>query len=93
MTAAASRKATIGLISRKQKPPVGGPDGELSFEVIGKMETPCPTPLSAMRELAVDGHSFVAAYVNFKSRLLKPLATREMGPDFWTTRSTDMLQA
>jgi hypothetical protein len=68
-------------------------DGELSFEVIGKMETPCPTPLSAMRELAVDGHSFVAAYVNFKSRLLKPLATREMGPDFWTTRPTDMLQA
>ena len=60
-------------------------DGELSFEVIGKMENPYPTPLSVMRELVVEGHSFVAAYVDFQSRLLKPPATREMDPDFWTT--------
>ena len=50
-------------------------DAELSFDfgtVIGKMENPHPTPLSVMRELVVDGHSFAAAYVDFQSRLLKP---------------------
>ena len=52
-------------------------DGEVRFEVIGKMENPW--------ELVVDGDTFVTAYVDFRSRLLKPPATREMEPDFWTT--------
>ena len=50
-------------------------DAELTFDfgtVIGKMENPHPTPLSVMRELVVDGHSFAAAYVDFQSRLLSP---------------------
>lgn len=50
-------------------------EAELSFDygtVIGKMENPNPTPLSVMRELVVDGHSFAAACVDFQSRLLKP---------------------
>jgi len=50
-------------------------DAELTFDfgtVIGKMENPHPTPLSVMRELVVDGHSFAAACVDFQSRLLKP---------------------
>jgi GNAT superfamily N-acetyltransferase len=50
-------------------------DAELSFDfgtVIGKVENPHPTPLSVMRELVVDGHSFAAACVDFQSRLLKP---------------------
>ncbi|MEZ5785778.1 MAG: GNAT family N-acetyltransferase [Xanthobacteraceae bacterium] len=50
-------------------------DAEISFDfgtVIGKMENPNPTPLSVMRELVVDGHSFAAAYVDFQSRLFKP---------------------
>ena len=51
-------------------------DAELTFDfgtVTGKMENPHPTPLSVMRELAVDGHSFAAAYVDFQSRLLRPM--------------------
>ena len=50
-------------------------DAELTFDfgtVIGKVENPHPTPLSVMRELVVDGHSFAAAYVDFQSRLMKP---------------------
>ena len=50
-------------------------EAELSFDfgtVIGTMENPHPTPLSLMQEMAVDGHSFAAAYVNFQSRLLMP---------------------
>jgi GNAT superfamily N-acetyltransferase len=50
-------------------------EAELSFDfgtVIGKMENPHPTPLSVMQEMAVDGHSFAAAYVDFQSRLLRP---------------------
>jgi GNAT superfamily N-acetyltransferase len=50
-------------------------DAEMSFDfgtVIGKMETQSPTPLSVMRELVVDGHSFAAAYFDFQSRLFKP---------------------
>ena len=50
-------------------------DAELTFDfgtVIGKMENPHPTPLSVMRELVVDSHSFAAAYVDFHSRLLRP---------------------
>lgn len=50
-------------------------DAELSFDfgtVIGKMENENPTPLSVMREMVVDGHSFAAAYVDFQSRLFTP---------------------
>ena len=46
-------------------------DAELTCDfgtVIGKMENPHPTPLSVMRELAVDGHSFAAACVDFQAR-------------------------
>ena len=49
-------------------------EAELTFDfgtVIGKMENPHPTPLSVMQEMAVDGHSFAAAYVDFQSRLLR----------------------
>jgi GNAT superfamily N-acetyltransferase len=51
-------------------------EAEFTFDydtVIGTMENPHPTPLSLMQEMAVDGHSFAAAYVNFQSRLLMPL--------------------
>ena len=51
-------------------------EAELTFDfgtVIGKMENPHPTPLSVMQEMAVDGHSFAAAYVDFQSRLLRPM--------------------
>jgi GNAT superfamily N-acetyltransferase len=50
-------------------------DAELTFDfgtVIGRVENPNPTPLSVMRELVVDGHSFAAAYVDFQSRLFHP---------------------
>jgi GNAT superfamily N-acetyltransferase len=50
-------------------------EAELTFDfgtVIGKMENPHPTPLSVMRELVVDGHSFAAACVDYQSRLLRP---------------------
>ena len=50
-------------------------EAELTFDfgtVIGTMENPHPTPLSVMQEMAVDGHSFAAAYVDFQSRLLLP---------------------
>ena len=50
-------------------------EAELTFDfgtVIGKVENPHPTPLSVMRELAVDSHSFAAACVDFQSRLLRP---------------------
>ena len=50
-------------------------EAQLTFDfgtVIGKMENPHPTPLSVMQEMAVDGHSFAAAYVDFQSRMLMP---------------------
>lgn len=56
-------------------------DAEMSFDfgtVIGKMENPNPTPLSVMRELVVDGHSFAAACVDFQSRLFRPVGTRKL---------------
>lgn len=56
-------------------------DAEMSFDfgtVIGKMETQNPTPLSVMRELVVDGHSFAAAYVDFQSRLFKPISLNRL---------------
>jgi len=58
-------------------------EAELSFDfdtVIGKMENPHPTPLSLMQEMAVDGHSFAAAYVDFQSRLLMPLGALAARP-------------
>ena len=54
-------------------------EAELIFDcgtVIGTMENPYPTPLSLMQEMAVDGHSFAAAYVDYQSRLLKPAWAR-----------------
>ena len=54
-------------------------EAELTFDfgtVIGKLENPHPTPLSVMRELAVDGHSFAAACVDFQSRIFKPAGPR-----------------
>jgi GNAT superfamily N-acetyltransferase len=56
---------------------------ELTFDfgtVIGKMENPHPTPLSVMQEMALDGHSFAAAYVDFQSRLLTPLGALAARP-------------
>ena len=50
-------------------------EARLTFDcgtVIGTMENPQPTPLSLMQEMVADGHSFVAAYVDFHSRLLMP---------------------
>ena len=58
-------------------------DAELTFDfgtVIGKMENPHPTPLSVMQEMAVDGHSLAAAYVDFQSRLLTPLGALAARP-------------
>ena len=58
-------------------------EAELTFDfgtVIGKMENPHPTPLSLMQEMAVDGHSFAAAYVDFQSRLLMPVGAPAARP-------------
>ena len=58
-------------------------EAELTFDfgtVIGKMENSHPTPLSLMREMAVDGHSFAAAYVDYQSRLLMPLGALAARP-------------
>ena len=58
-------------------------DAELTFDfgtVIGKMENPHPTPLSLMQEMAVDSHSFAAAYVDFQSRLLMPVGSLAARP-------------
>ena len=51
-------------------------EAELTFDfgtVIGTMESAQHTPLSLMREMVVDGHSFAAAYVDYQSRLLRPV--------------------
>ena len=51
-------------------------EAELIFDfgtVIGTMENPYPNPLSIMQEMVADGHSFAAAYVDFQSRLLRPM--------------------
>ena len=56
-------------------------EAELIFDcgtVIGTMENPRPTPLSLMQEMVADGHGFVAAYVDFQSRLLRPVGTLAM---------------
>ena len=52
-------------------------EAELTFDfgtVTGTMENPHATPLSVMRELVTDSQSFAAAYVDFQSRLLMPVA-------------------
>ena len=51
-------------------------EAEITFDfgtVIGTMDNPQPTPLSLMEEMAADARSFAAAYVDFQSRLLKPV--------------------
>ena len=40
--------------------------------IIGKIDNALPTPLSVMRELVVDGHSFAAALVDYQARIFKP---------------------
>ena len=50
-------------------------DAELIFEygsVIGEVESPYPTPLSVLRELASDSAAFATAMLDVQSRLLKP---------------------
>ena len=50
-------------------------EAEITFDfgsVIGTMENPRPTPVSLMREMTADGHSFAAAYIDFQSRALRP---------------------
>ena len=56
-------------------------EAEITFDfgsVIGTMENPRPTPLSLMREVVADGHSFAAAYLDFQSRVLGPAAALAM---------------
>jgi len=56
-------------------------EAEITFDfgsVIGTMENPRPTPLSLMREVVADGHSFAAAYLDFQSRVLKPAVALAM---------------
>ena len=56
-------------------------EAEITFDfgtVIGTMENPHPTPLSLMQEMVADGHSFAAAYVDFQSRLLRPVGALAM---------------
>jgi RimJ/RimL family protein N-acetyltransferase len=54
---------------------------EITFDydtVIGTMENANPTPLSLMQELAADSHSLAAAYIDFQSRVLRPVAALPM---------------
>jgi GNAT superfamily N-acetyltransferase len=49
-------------------------DAELSFDfgsVIGEVEWSRPTPLSLMRELLSDGHSFATAMLDMQSKMLR----------------------
>lgn len=49
-------------------------EAEIAFDfgsMIGTMENSRPTPLSLMREVVADGHSFAAAYLDFQSRVLR----------------------
>ena len=41
--------------------------------VNGTMENPLPTPLSVMQEMVADVQSSAAAYVDFQSRLFRPV--------------------
>jgi hypothetical protein len=52
-------------------------EAEITFDfgsVIGTMENSRPTPLSLMREVVADGHSFA----DFQSRVLQPAVTLAM---------------
>jgi GNAT superfamily N-acetyltransferase len=56
-------------------------EAEFTFDydtVIGTMENPYPTPVSVMQEMFADGHSFLAANVDFQSRVLRPAAALMM---------------
>jgi len=61
-------------------------EAEIIFDfgtVIGTMENPYPTPLSLVQEIAADGHSFIAFYIDFQSRLFRSvgsIATRPPHP-------------
>ena len=49
---------------------------EITFDfdtMTGVMENANSTPLSLMQEMVADGHSFVAASVDFQSRLFRPV--------------------
>ncbi|MGZ8410566.1 MAG: N-acetyltransferase family protein [Hyphomicrobium sp.] len=51
-------------------------EAEISFDfgtLVGMMENSQPSPLSLMQEMVADGHSFAAAYVDFQSRLFRPM--------------------
>ena len=51
-------------------------EAEISFDfgtLVGMMENSRPSPLSLMQEMVADGHSFAAAYVDFQSRLFRPM--------------------
>ena len=50
-------------------------DAELSFDfggVVGELSTPCPTPISVLREIVADSHGFATAMLDVQSRLLRP---------------------
>ena len=49
-------------------------DAELTFDfesVVGEVESSRPTPLSLMRELMSDGHSFATAMLDLQTRILR----------------------
>jgi GNAT superfamily N-acetyltransferase len=49
-------------------------DAELSFDfgnVVGEVESSRPTPLSLLRELMADGHSFATAMLDLQTRMLR----------------------
>ena len=55
-------------------------DVELSFElggIVGEVATPRPTPVSVMRELISEGHSFGAALLDAEPWMLKPAVLRK----------------
>ena len=50
-------------------------DAELTFDfggVVGELSTPCPTPISVLREIVADSHGFANAILEVQSRLLRP---------------------
>jgi hypothetical protein len=49
-------------------------DAELTFDfdsVIGEVEAAQPTPLSLLREILADSHSFATAMLDVQTRMLK----------------------
>lgn len=65
---------------------------EFSFDfgtVVGKVQNPRPTPLSLMRELVTDGHSFAAACLDLQARLLRPAGPTDAAqPDDGTVNAS-----